>query len=101
MDGLASCEQSRLKDVNDLSELPVQQQAESTTEAIWCTRKMGSMTSAALDGRYWFRMIQATESGKRHAIFSGSKKPYDPEAANGGSSSWNLTVAAENLQPDG
>ena len=85
MDGLVSCEQSRLKDVNDLSELPVHQQAESTTEAIWCTRMMRSMTSAALDERYCFGMIQVTESGKRHAIFSGSKKPYDPDAANGSS----------------
>ncbi len=45
------------------------------------------MTSATLDGRYCFGMIQVTESGKRQAIFSGSKKPYDPDAANGSSSS--------------
>ncbi len=34
MNGLVSCEQSRLKDLNDLSEVPVQQQAESITKAI-------------------------------------------------------------------
>ena len=87
MHGLESCEQSRLKDVNDLAEVSVQQQAEGTTEAVWCTKMMQSMTSAALDGRHCFRMVQVTESGKRHAIFSGSTKPYDPDGANGSNSS--------------
>ena len=84
---IVSCEESRSKDVNDLSEVPVQHQAEDNTEAIWCTRMMRSMTSATLDGRYCFGMIQVTESGKRHPIFSGSKKPYDPDAANRSKSS--------------
>ena len=58
--GIASCKESRSKDVNDLLEVPVQQQAEGNTEATWCTRMMRSMTSAALDGRYCFGTVQAT-----------------------------------------
>ena len=76
MHGLVSCEQSRSKDVNDLSEVPIQQVG-GTTKAVWCTK----MTSVAADERYCFGMIQVTESGKRHAIFGGSTKPYDLDAA--------------------
>lgn len=83
MHGLVLCEQSRLKGVNDLSEVPTQQQVEAITEAVWCTKVTRSMTSAALDGRYSFGMIQVTESGKRRPMFSDSKKPYDLDAANG------------------
>ena len=85
--GLVLCEQSRSKDVNDLSEVPTQQQVEATTEAVWCIKMTRSMMSAALHGRYSFRMIQVTESGKRRPVLSDSKKPYDLDAANGNSES--------------
>lgn len=64
----------------------MQQQVGATTEAVWCIKMMRSMTSA-MNGRYSFRIIQVTESGKRRPMFSDSKKPYDLDAAKGNSDS--------------